>query len=119
MRRSPKPKKYEGKLLDFGCPRIKNCINDLFLVFICFVYIPMHQNHFWKSCMKEFVGVTQEIDLCLIGLLLKDIGGQTCKKRHKNMLGNVINVRDSRQTFISLEEFSILFPTLGHSLNKV
>ena len=35
------------------------------------------------------------------------------------MLGNVISVRDSRQTFTSLEEFSILFPTLGHLLNGV
>ena len=69
--------------------------------------------------MKEFVGVTQEVDLCLIGLLLKDTDGQACKKRYKNMLGNVINVRDLCQTFTSLEEFSILFLALGHSLNGV
>ena len=36
-----------------------------------------------------------------------------------NMLGNVISVRDSRQTFTSLEEFSILFPALGLLLNGV
>ena len=35
------------------------------------------------------------------------------------MLGNVISVRDLRQTFTNLEEFSILFPALGHSLNGV
>ena len=64
--------------------------------------------------MKGFVGVTQEEDLCLIGLLLKDTDGQACKRRHKNMLGNVISVRDSL-----LEEFSILFPALGHLLNGV
>ena len=69
--------------------------------------------------MKVFVGVTQEEDLCPIGLLLKDTGGQACKRKHKNMLGNVINVRDSRQTFTSLEEFSILFLALGHLLNGV
>ena len=53
-------KKYEGKLLDFGCPRIKSCINVLFLVLICFVYIPMHQNHSWKNYMKGFAEVTQK-----------------------------------------------------------
>ena len=119
MRRSSRLKKYEGKLLGFGYPRIENCINDLFMALICFVYIPMHRNHSWKSYMKEFVGVIQEVDLCLIGLLLKDTGGQTCKKRHKNTLGNVISVRDLRQTFTNLEEFSILFTALGHSLNEV
>ena len=69
--------------------------------------------------MKVFVGVTQEEDLCPIRLLLEDTGGQACKRKHKNMLGNVINVRDSRQTFTSLEEFSILFLALGHLLNGV
>ena len=69
--------------------------------------------------MKEFAGVTQEEDLYLTGPLLKDTGGQACKRRHKNMLGNVISVRDSRQTFTSLEEFSILFPALDLLLNGV
>ena len=80
-----KLKKYEEKLFGFGRSRIENCINVLFLVLICFVYILMHQNHSWKSCMKGFVGVTQEEDLCLIRLLLKDSGGQACKGRPKNM----------------------------------
>ena len=48
--------------------------------------------------MKGFAGVTQEEDLYLTGPLLKDTGGQACKRRHKNMLGNVISVRNSRQT---------------------
>ena len=69
--------------------------------------------------MKEFAGVTQEEDFYLTGPLLKDTGGQTCKRRQKNMLGNVISVRDSRQTFTSLEEFSILFTALGLLLNGV
>ena len=69
--------------------------------------------------MKGFMVVTQEEDLCLIGLLLKDTGGPTCKKRPKNMLRSVISVRDSRQTFTSLEEFSILYPALGHLLSGV
>ena len=45
--------------------------------------------------MKGFVGVTQEKDPYLIGLLFKDTGGQACKRRHINMSGNVINVKDS------------------------
>ena len=68
--------------------------------------------------MKGFAEVTQEEDLYLIGPLLKDTGGQACKMRHKNMLGNVINVRDSRQTFTSLEDFLILFLALGLLLNR-
>ena len=68
--------------------------------------------------MKRFVGVMQEEDPYLIGLLLKDTGGQACKRRHKNMSGNVISVKDSHRTFTSLEEFSILFPTFGHLLNR-
>ena len=58
-------------------------------------------------------------DFCLIELLLKDTGGQACKRRPKNMLKSVISVRDSRQTFTSLEEFSIIFPALSHLLNGV
>ena len=69
--------------------------------------------------MKRFVGVTQEEDPFLIGLLLRDTGGQACKRRHKNMSRNVINVKDSRRIFISLKEFPILFLALGHLLNVV
>ena len=61
-----------------------------------FVYTPRHQNHSWRSYMKGFVGVTQEEDLYLIELLLRDTGGQTYKRRHRNISGNVINVKDSR-----------------------
>ena len=67
--------------------------------------------------MKGFVGVTQEEDPYLIELLLRDIGGQACKRRHRNMSGNVISVKDSRRTFTSLEELLILFLALGHLLN--
>ena len=63
--------------------------------------------------MKEFVEVIQEEDLYLIELLLKDTGGRACKRKHKSMLKNVISVRDSHQTFISPEEFLILFLALG------
>ena len=59
--------------------------------------------------MKGFVEVIQEEDHCLTGLLPKDIGGQTCKKRRRNMSRNAINVRGLRQIFTSLEGFSTLF----------
>ena len=64
-------------------------------------------------------GSHTEEDLYLIWQVLKDTGGQACKRRHKNMLGNVISVRDLRQTFTSLKEFSILFPALDLLLNGV
>ena len=63
--------------------------------------------------MKEFVEVTQEEDLYLTEPLLKDTGGRVCKRKHRNMLKNVISVRDSHKTFISPEEFLILFLALG------
>ena len=55
-------KKFETEKIRRKAPRFWlfediNCINVLFLVLICFVYISMHQNHSWKSCMKGFVGV--------------------------------------------------------------
>ena len=112
-----KLRKYKEKLLGFGCPRTKSCTNVLFLNHICFVYIPMHRDHFWMNCLKGFAEVTQEEDFYLIGPLLKNTSGQICKRRHKNMLRNVISVRDLRQTFTSLEEFSILFPALNLLLN--
>jgi len=59
------------------------------------------------------VEVTQEKDLYLTEPLLKDIGGRACKRKHKNMLKNVISVRDLRRTFISPEEFLNLFLALG------
>ena len=69
--------------------------------------------------MKGFVGVTQEEDPYLIGLLLMDTGGQAYKRRHRNISRNVINVKDSRRIFTSLEEFLIIFLALGHLLNRV
>ena len=63
--------------------------------------------------MKEFAKVTWGEDPYLTGPLLKDTGGQICKKNHKNMLENVTSVRDSLQTSIIQEEFLIFFPTLG------
>ena len=69
--------------------------------------------------MKGFMGVTQEEDPYLIRLSLRDTSGRTCKRRHRNMLRNVISVKGSRPIFISLEEFSILFLARGHLLNEV
>ena len=59
--------------------------------------------------MKGFVEVIQEEDHCLTRLLPKDIGGQTCKKKCRNMSRNVINARDLHPIFTSLEGCSTLF----------
>ena len=63
--------------------------------------------------MKGFVEVIQEEDHCLTGLLPKDIGGQTCKKRRRNMSKNVTNVRGLHPIFISLEGCSTFFLVRG------
>ena len=63
--------------------------------------------------MKGFVEVIQEEGHCLTELLPKDIGGQTCKKRRRNMSGNAINARDLHPIFISLEGCSTLFLVRG------
>ena len=63
--------------------------------------------------MRGFVEVIQEEDHCLIGLLPKDIGGQICKKRRRNMSRNVINARDLHPIFTSLEGCSTLFLVRG------
>ena len=57
--------KYEEKLLGSGCLRITSCTSIPILGRICYVYIPKHQSYCSRSCTKEFVGVTQEKDLCL------------------------------------------------------
>ena len=116
LRKSLKLIKCEGKLLGSGSLRIENYINALSLEFTCFVCTLKHQNHFWRSCTKGFVEVIQEEDPCLTGLLPKDIGGQTCKKRRKSM-SNAINVRGLRLIFTSLEGFSTLFLVRGLLLN--
>ena len=110
LKRNQKLTKYEEKLLDFGSPRIESYTSALSLVLTCFVCTPKHQNHFWRSSTKEE-------DPCLIGLLPKDIGGQACKKRRKNMLRNAINVKGLRPIFTSLEVFSTLFLARGLLLN--
>ena len=118
LRKSLKLIKYEEKLLDSGFPRIENYTSALSLVLTCFVCTPKHQNHFWRSCTKGFVEVIQEEDLYLTGLLPKDIGGQTCKKRCRSMLRNAINVRGLCLIFTSLKGFSTLFLVRGLLLNR-
>ena len=74
-----------------------------------------HQSYSLRNYMKEFVEAIQEVDLYPTSL--RAIGGQIYRMKRKNMLGNVINVKDSRQTFTSLKEFLILFPVLGLLFN--
>ena len=58
LKRNQKLRKYEEKLIGFGCLRITNCTNALILDHICYVYILKHQSYCSKNCTKEFVGVT-------------------------------------------------------------
>ena len=102
LRKSLKLTKYEGKLLGSGSLRIENYTSAISLVLTCFVCTPKHQNHLWRSCTKGFVETIHEEDPYLTGLLPKDIGGQTCKKRRRSMLRNAINIRGLRLIFTSL-----------------
>ena len=69
--------------------------------------------------MKEFVEVIQDEDHCLTELLPKDIGGQTCKKRRRNISRNAINAKCMHPIFTSLEGFSTLFLVRGLLLSRV
>ena len=51
--------------------------------------------------MKGSVEATQEADPYLTELSLRDIGGRTCKKKHKSTLRSVTNAKDLLQTFIN------------------
>ena len=117
LRKSLKLIKYEEKPLGSGSPGTENYTSALSLVLTYFMCTPKHQNHFWRSCTKGFVEVIQEEDLCLTGLLPKDIGGQTCKKRRRSMSRNVIDARGLHLIFISLEGSSTLFLVHGLLLN--
>ena len=64
--------------------------------------------------MKEFVGATQGEDLCLTEPSLRAIGGQTCKRKHRNMSRNAINAKDSHQMYTNQEDSLIPYPALGH-----
>ena len=67
--------------------------------------------------MKEFVEITRGEGPYVTGPLLKDTGGQICRKKRRSMLKSATNVKDSLPTSTSLEEFLIPFPALGLLLN--
>ena len=118
LKRNKKLRKYEEKLLGSGCPRITSCTSAPILGRICYVYIPKHQSYCLRNCMKEFVGVTQEEDLCPIEPSLKDIGGRVCRRKLKNMSRSVINARDLLRTSTNQEGSSILSPVRDRLLSE-
>jgi len=77
--------KCEGWLLGFGYLRTKSCTSTLFLGHTCYAYTLKRQSYSSKSYMKGFVEVIQEVGLYLTKLSLRDTGGQTCRRKHKNM----------------------------------
>ena len=108
LKRNQKLRKYEEKLLGSDCPRITNCTSIPILDRICYVYIPKHQSYCSRNCLKQFVGVTQEKDLCLTEPSPKDIGGQVCRRKPKSMSRSVINAKGLLQTSTNRVESSIL-----------
>ena len=63
--------------------------------------------------MKEFVGVTQEEDLCLTELSLKDIDGRVCRRKLKGMSRSAIIAKGLPQTSTNWVGSSILSLVLG------
>ena len=77
--------KNGGKPLVSGYSRTRNCTNAHFLGYTCIQYILRYQNYFLRSYIKGFMEATLEVDRYPIEPSLKAIGGQTCRKKHKNM----------------------------------
>ena len=100
-RRSPRLTRYEEKLFGFGCPRTKSYTSAFFCGHIYYTYTLRHQSYFWRSYIKGFVEATQEVDSYLIEPLLRDIGGRTCRRKHKNMWKSVTSAKNLPQTFIN------------------
>ena len=53
------------------------------------------------SCMKEFVEVIQGAGRYPIEPLLKGIGGQICREKHRSMSKSVISAKGLLQTSIN------------------
>ena len=105
--------KYKETLLGSGCLRITSCISAPILDRIYCAFTLKHQSYCLKSCMKGFVGVTQEEDLCRTELLPRDIGGRECRRKPWNMLRNVTGAKGLPQISISQEGSLTLCPVHG------
>ena len=62
---------------------------------------------------KGICGSHTRADLYLIGPLLKAIGGQICRRKHKSMWKSVTNAKNLRPTFTNKEVSLILHPAFG------
>ena len=118
LKRKQKLRKYEEKLLDSDCPRITNCTSAPILGHIYYVYIPKYQSYYLWNCIKEFVGVTQEKDLCLTEPSPKNIGGRVYRRKPKSMSRNVINAKGWLQISTNRVGPLILSLVLSRLLNK-
>ena len=67
--------------------------------------------------MKEFVGDTQEEDLCLTEPSPKGIGGRVCRRKPKSMSRSVTNAKGLPQTSTNQAESSTLSLVLGRLLS--
>ena len=68
--------------------------------------------------MKGYVEAIREANLCLTESSLRAIGGQICKRKHRNMRRSAINTKDSHQTYTNWEKSLILYLALGYLLSK-
>ena len=68
--------------------------------------------------MKAFVEVIQGEGPYHTRPLLKDIGGQICRRKRRSMLENVTSAKDLLQISTNQEEFLTLSPALGLLLNE-
>ena len=85
QRTNQKLTKYGERHLVSGYLRNKNCTSTLFLCHIYSAFTLRHQSYSLRNYTKGFVEAIQEADICLTEPSLRDIGGQICKKKRKNM----------------------------------
>ena len=88
-KRNQRVKKYEETPFGSGCLKITNCISTPILGHIYCAFTQKQQSYCLKRCMKGFVGVTQEEDLCRTEPLPRDIGDRGCRRKPWNMLKSV------------------------------
>ena len=77
--------KVQRKAPQFWLFEDQSYTNALFSGHIYYVYTLRHQSYSWRSYMKGSVEATQDADRCLTKPSLRDIGGRTCKRKHKSM----------------------------------
>ena len=79
------PDKVRRKAPCFWLSEEQKLYTRSFFGHTCYVSILKQWSHSWKNNTREFVEVILGADHYPIGPLLKGIGGQVCRKKHKSM----------------------------------